>query len=231
MPTSDYSFLSKFTEMKSHHLLNSSLLFITLLLLSSCNSNMKRNKSSKFYSLIVNKEWAVLNDQGGNLGFRSLNDTIIRLRTIATYMDSTKAETRKHYLESEREIISKILDTVKISDDRKRDLFNEMLHKADTSTFNIGYEIPVLKFNAMGEIKYIDSAKDIYPVDSYEKTIIKKSEWGIDSNTLVIEINAAFLCIGCQTKEERKERNFHFKNEYQISSSDSSNITLRLIRR
>ena len=127
---------------------------------------MKRNKSSKFYPILVNKEWAVMNDVNWSLFFsyRYSHDTTLKLIRLNVYMDTIIAEGKKDCRE----------------------------WGMDTSKFTPSYRIPVLEFDTNGGISYKDIMKNVHFVDSHDVTILRKGEWGLDSDKVTLDITGCF---------------------------------------
>lgn len=69
------------------------------LLLSSCDSRIKRSKRSKFYAMLINRDWAVLNVPDYDcLNSKTFQDSTLKFMRLAVLIDSAKVAEKRQSL-------------------------------------------------------------------------------------------------------------------------------------
>jgi len=142
------------------------ILFIPLylILIFSCNRKTEK-KDSKFYTMLVNKDWVLLQGRLPLITDMSFNTTLLSFKTLYFYVDSIK----KNW--------PSIGDSIK-----KIQCWPDSIPRPE-----FGYISRVFRFDTSGTITYdLKKTKNIKLIDDY--FALDKGSWALKTDTLILDI-------------------------------------------
>lgn len=133
------------------------------ILLIACNSKVEKKKDNKYYSMLVNKDWAMLQGKMPWVKDLKISDSFFNFKSFSFYIDSVK----KNWTS----IANAYKKTQSLS---------------DSFTLDFGYILRIFNFDTSGTVKYSIKRNNMHFVDDY--FTLEQGTWVLKMDTLILNL-------------------------------------------
>jgi hypothetical protein len=135
-----------------------------IILLTSCKTKIEKKQDNKLYSMLVNKDWAMLQGRVPLLKDLEITDSLFNFKLFTFYIDSAKNNWPA--------IFGYYKKAQKMAD--------------STALPDFGYALRVFSFDTNGTVKYSIKIKNVRLVDDYFE--LDSGRWELKKDTLILKL-------------------------------------------